>query len=402
MRVFGFVFFLAGALLAAEDVAQAQKQYGPGVSDTEIKIGQNAPFSGPGSSYGFQYRVMAAYLDALNARGGVNGRRILLIQKDDGYSPPKTAEVIRQLVENEDVLAIVGSFGTPTNAAIQKYLNLKKVPHLLIQSGASRWNDPEHFPWTTPYSPFYVGEGRAIGHFLLEEYGGKKIGALYQADDVGRDFMKGLREGLKAEAPTMIVKEVNYQATDPTIDSQIVALKSAGTDIVFLAAQNRFAAQAIRKIAELGWKPQIISTSIANSVKEVLVPAGEAASTGLISTTSYKTPSDPALQRDAGVQEYLSFLSKAFPGHDPDDIAAIRGFSVMEAAAEILRRCGDNLTRENVLKQATNLRGLRLSLLMEGVTIQTAPGDYSAIRQIQLIRFDGEKWVKLRELIDDE
>lgn len=214
--------------------------------------------------------------------------------------------------------------------------------------------------------------------------------------------MTGLREGLGAEASTMIVKEANYQATDPTIDSQIVALKSAGVDVVFLAAQNRFAAQAIRKIAELGWKPQIVSTSTANSVKEVLVPAGKAASTGMISTTSYKTPSDPAFRSDSGVQQYLSFLSHAFPGHDPDDIAAIRGFSVMEVATEILRRCGDNLTRENVLKQATNLRGLRLSLLIDGVTIQTNPGDYSALTQIQLIRFDGEKWVKFRELIKDD
>ncbi|WP_247391371.1 MULTISPECIES: ABC transporter substrate-binding protein [unclassified Bradyrhizobium] len=355
--------------------AQAEKLYDPGASDSEIRLGQNAAFSGPASSYSITQRVQASFVKAVNDNGGINGRKVVLLQRDEGYSPPKTVEVIRQLVEDDQVLAIVNSFGTPTSAAMQMYLNLRKVPQLLVHSGASRWNNPKDFPWTTPFSPFYSTEGESFARYLLKERPDAKIGVIYQADDIGKDFLKGLHHGLGAKSSTSILKEVSYQVTDPTVDSQLVDLKASGADVVFLAAQNKFAAQAIRKIHEIGWKPLIFVTSLANSISGVLVPAGIEASTGVITTSVYKVPGDPGFANDEGMKRYLTFMKENFPATNPDDISAASGYTAVEIAMEILRRCGDNLTRENLLKQATNLRGLKASMLLPGITIQTAPDD---------------------------
>lgn len=386
-------------VLLASGNALAQKKYDAGASDTEIKIGQNAPFSGPASSYSILSKVQTAYIKAVNDRGGINGRKITLLSRDDAYSPPKSVEVIRQLVEDDQVLAIVSPFGTPTNAAMQKYLNGNHVPQLLVQSGASRWNAPKDFPWTTPYSPFYDTEGEIFASYLLQNKPDAKIAVLYQADDIGRDYLKGLRAGLGDKAATMIVKEANYQATDPTIDSQIVTLKDSGADVVLLAAQNKFTAQAIRKINELGWKPQLLLTSIANSVAGVLAPAGLEASTGAITTTIYKVPDDPTWADDKGMKDYLAFMKENLPGSSPNDITAITGYNAIEIAVEILKRCGDDLTRDNVLKQATNLKGLKVSMLINGITIQTTPENYAAIEQTRFAKFDGKSWVLFGELV---
>jgi branched-chain amino acid transport system substrate-binding protein len=373
--------------------AHAQPAYGPGVTDREIKLGANAPYSGPASVYASFPRMMLAYFAMLNEKGGINGRQINLLTRDDAYSPPKTVEVTRSLVENDNVVAIMAPFGTPTNAAIQKYLNASGVPQLLVQSGGTRWNDPKQYPWTTPYSPTYVNESRIIARYLLAHKAGAKIGVLLQADDIGKDFVAGLKDGLGAKSNSMIVKEASYQATEPTIDSQIVNLKASGADTVLIAAQNKFASMAIRKIHELGWKPLIFLGSTANSISGVLVPAGLEASMGVLTTTSYKTPNDPTWANDKGMVDYLAFVAKYLPGQDPNDVIAVTGYSTAQLGAIILERCGDRLTRENILKQATNLKGISLPMLLPGITIQTTPEDYAAITERQFARFDGKTWV---------
>ncbi|TAI66196.1 ABC transporter substrate-binding protein [Bradyrhizobium sp. Leo170] len=379
--------------------ASAEKAYGPGVSDTEIKLGANAPYSGPASVYASFPRTMLGYFAMLNEKGGINGRQINLLTRDDGYSPPKTVEVTRSMVENDKVLAIMAPFGTPTNAAIQKYLNQNSVPHLLVQSGGTRWNDPKQFPWTTPYSPTYVNEFRIVARYILQNKPDAKIGVLLQADDIGKDFVLGLKEGLGAKADTMIVKEAPYQSTEPTIDSQIVNLKASGADTVLIAAQNKFASMAIRKIHELGWKPLIFLGSTANSISGVLVPAGLDASIGVLTTTSYKTPNDPTWASDKGMVDYLAFVAKYLPGMDPNDVIAVTGYTTAQLGAIILQRCGDNLTRENVIKQATNLKGVELPMLLPGISIQTTPEDYAAITERQFARFDGKTWVLFGNII---
>jgi branched-chain amino acid transport system substrate-binding protein len=390
------VFTLAAWTLAlgwSVGLAAAEKAYGPGVTDSEIKLGANAPYSGPASIYASFSKTMIAYFTMLNEKGGINERKIDFVTRDDAYSPPKTVEVTRALVENDNVLAIMAPFGTPTNAAIQKYLNSNSVPQLLVQSGGTRWNDPKQFPWTTPYSPTYVNESRIIGRYLLQNKPDAKVGVLLQADDIGKDFLSGLKDGLGAKAGSMIVKEAPYQSTEPTIDSQIVTLKASGADTILIAAQNKFASMAIRKIYELGWKPLIFLGSTANSIGGVLNPAGLEASTGILTTTSYKTPNDPTWANDKGMTDYLAFMAKYLPGQDPNDVIAVTGYTTAQLGAIILRRCGDNLTRENVLKQATNLKGIELPMLLPGISIQTNPDDYAAITERQFARFDGKTWV---------
>ncbi|GGC74746.1 ABC transporter substrate-binding protein [Chelatococcus reniformis] len=382
----------AGGLLASGS-AMAQKRYDSGASDTEIKIGQNAPFSGPASAYSSFSRTMQAYFKMLNEKGGINGRKITLVALDDGYSPPKTVEVVRKLVEDDQVLAIVGPFGTPTNAAIQKYLNAKQVPQLLVQSGVSRWNEPKDFPWTTPYSPSYLNEGKNIAGFILKQNPSARIGLFMQSDDIGKEYAKGVREALGDKANTMIVKETSYQVTDSTVDSQMLALKNAGADVVLVGAQNKFAAQAVRKIHELGWKPLVILPSISNSVAGVLEPAGLEAAVGVVTTSPYKTPSDPTWANDPGMRDYLAFMKSYLPSDKPDDIIAVTGYSTAQAAAEILKRSGDDLTRANVLKQATHLEGLSLPLLLPGIVFQASGGGYPTLEETRFARFDGKTWV---------
>jgi branched-chain amino acid transport system substrate-binding protein len=396
-----YSLFAVGTLVlgCSLGAASAEPAYGPGVTDREIKLGANAPYSGPASIYASFPRTMLAYFAMLNEKGGINGRQINLLTRDDAYSPPKTVEVIRSLVESDNVIAIMAPFGTPTNAAIQKYLNANGVPQLLVQSGGTRWNDPKQYPWTTPYSPTYVNESKIIARYLLQNKADAKIGVLLQADDIGKDFLSGLKEGLGVKSDSMIVKEATYQTTEPTIDSQIVNLKASGADTVLIAAQNKFASMAIRKIHELGWKPLIFLGSTANSISGVLVPAGLEASTGVLTTTSYKTPNDPAWANDKGMIEYLAFVAKYLPGQDPNDVIAVTGYTTAQLGAIILERCGNELTRENILKQATNLKGIQLPMLLPGIAIQTTPEDYAAITERQFARFDGKTWALFGNVI---
>ncbi len=396
------ILLAAALILVGGGAGYAQKAYGPGVSDTEIKLGANAPYSGPASVYASFPRTMLGYFAMLNEKGGVNGRKINYLTRDDAYSPPKTLEVIRSLVEGDQVLAIMAPFGTPTNAAIQKYLNTNGVPQLLVQSGGTRWNDPKQNPWTTPYSPTYVNESRIVARYILKTNPAAKIGVFLQSDDIGKDFLIGLKDGLGAKAGSMIVMEASYQVTDTTVDSQIVGLKAAGADTLLIAAQNKFATMAIRKIHELGWKPLIIVGSASNSIAGVLVPAGLDASVGILTTTSYKTPNDPLWAKDKGVVEYMEFMAKYVPGQDPNDVIAVTAYTTAQLGAHILQRSGDNLTRENVLKQATNLKGAAFPMLLPGITIQTTPDDYSAITQRQFAKFDGKTWVMFGDVISPD
>jgi len=394
-------FYAAGlvCLLAATN-AFAQKKYGPGVTDTEIKIGHNMPLSGPASAYSLIGKVQDAYIKVLNDKGGINGRKINLLTRDDGYSPPKTLEITRQLVEDDQVLAIVSPFGTAPNIAIQKYLNEKQVPQLLAQTSSERMNDPKNFPWTTPYSSFGNIEAEIFANFILKTMPNAKIGILAQADDIGKDYIKGLRAGLGDKANSMIVKEATNQVTDPTVDSQVLILKDAGADVIFMATTAKFGAQAIRKIHELGWKPQILLTSPINSVNSVLEPAGLEASKGAVTALYFKTVGDPAWDNDKGVKDYVAFMKENFPSVSPNDTIAFHGFTAIEMAVEILRRSGDDLTRENVIKQATNLKGFAPSLLLPGITIQTNPKDFTAITQMQFAKFDGKGWALFGGIID--
>ena len=380
------------ALGLCSSSVNAQKSYGPGVTDTEIKLGQNAPYSGPASLYASFPRTMLAYFAVINDAGGINKRKINLLTRDDAYSPPKTVEVIRAMVEEDQVLAIMSPFGTPTNAAIQKYLNTQKVPQLLVQSGGARWNDPKQYPWTTPYSPSYLSEGKGIAIYLQQTKPAAKVGVFLQSDDIGKDFLLGLKEGFGAKADAAIVKEVSYQVTDSTVDSQIVSLQAAGADTIMIAAQNKFAAMAIRKMHEMGWKPLIILGSTANSVAGVLVPAGLDAATGVLTTTSYKTPNDPTWAKDKGMIDYLAFMKKNMPAQDSNDVIAVTAYTTAQLAAIMIERCGDNLTRDNLLKQAVNLQGVELPMLLPGISIRTNPADYAAIVQRQFARFNGTTW----------
>jgi ABC-type branched-subunit amino acid transport system substrate-binding protein len=376
---------------AASGAFAGDKKYDPGASDTEIKIGQTMPYSGPASGYGTQGKAELAYWKMINSKGGINGRKITLLTMDDSYSPPKTVEQTRKLVEQDEILADIGSLGTPTNSAIQKYLNGKKVPHILISTGAAKWNDPKNFPWTTPFYPPYAQEAKIYGKYIVKQLPSAKIGVIYQNDDFGKDYLRGFKEGL-GERADLIVKELTYEVTDPTIDSQIVALKSAGADVVFTIATPKFGAQSIRKIADLGWKPTHFIVSVASSIGGVLEPAGVEASTGLITALSNKVIGDPAWNDDQGVKDYLAFMKEWYPEGNPIDGSNQTGYGSAQFTAIILKNCGDELTRENVLKQATNLTDISLPLLLPGITLSITPTDYSTFSTFRLAKFDGKTW----------
>lgn len=383
----------AAAVLAvvAAPAFGADKQYGPGVTDTEIKLGQTMPYSGPASAYGSVGKAELAYWKMVNSRGGINGRKINLLSMDDGYSPPKTVEQTRKLVEQDEVLAIVGSLGTPTNSAIQKYLNGKKVPHLLISTGASKWNDPQNFPYTTPFYPPYVQEAKIYGSYIARMMPNAKVGVIYQNDDFGKDYVKGFKDALGAKA-SMIVKEVTYEVADPTIDSQIVTLKSSGVDTLVTIATPKFGAQAIRKVGDLGWKPTHFIVSVASSISGVLEPAGLEASKGLITALGTKVVGDPKWDNDEGVKQYLAFMKEWYPDGNPIDGSAQTGYNSAMMAEIILKACGDNLTRENLLKQATNFKDVALPLFLPGITVSISPTDYSTFNTFRLAKFDGKTW----------
>ncbi|MCS3445992.1 MULTISPECIES: ABC transporter substrate-binding protein [Bradyrhizobium] len=388
--------------LAAAQPAFADKKYGPGVTDTEVKVGQTMPYSGPASAYGTQGRMEEAYYAMINAKGGVNGRKIKLISLDDAYSPPKTVEQTRRLVEQDEVLAIIGTIGTPTNSAIQKYLNQKKVPQIFISTGAAKWDDPKNFPWTTQLYPPYQMEGMIFAKYLLKNKPDAKLGVFSQNDDAGKDYVKGLKDGLGDKAKTMIVKEVTYEVSDPTVDSQIVSLKASGADTLFTMATPKFGAQAIRKVYELGWKPLNYVVSVSSSIKGVMEPAGVEASKGLLTALAFKTPTDPSWENAADVKEFKDFLAKWYPQGDIADGSNVTGYISAYMTVKIIEMCGDDLTRENLLKQATNLNKVAAPLLLPGISISTRPDRYAPFTQMQIATFDGKSWVPQGETFNTD
>jgi branched-chain amino acid transport system substrate-binding protein len=400
-RFFHFVTGTAIAIALSASSAYAQKKYDPGATDTEIKIGQTVPFSGPASAYATIGKAQAAYFNMINEQGGVNGRKINLIQYDDAYSPPKAVEQVRKLVESDEVLLTFQIIGTPSNAAVQKYLNTKKVPQLFAATGASKFTDPKNFPWTLGFNPNYFVEGRIYGQYILKEYPNAKIGVLYQNDDLGKDYLNGIKSGLGDKAATMIVAEASYEVSDPTIDSQILKLKAAGTDRFFSASTPKFAAQAIKKNAELGWKPIHILDINATSVGAVMQPAGLEASKGVISVNYGKDPLDPTWKDDAGMKRYFDFMAKYFPDGDKNSGFNTYGYGTAQLMVHVLKQCGDDLTRENVLKQATNLKNVQLDLSLPGIVVNTTPNDYRLNKQLQMMKFNGERWELFGPIIED-
>jgi branched-chain amino acid transport system substrate-binding protein len=400
----GILHLFTGAAVAitlSAAPASAQKKYDTGATDTEIKIGQTVPFSGPASAYAGIGKTQAAYLRMINDQGGINGRKLNLIQYDDAYSPPKAVEQVRKLVEGDEVLFTFQIIGTPSNAAVQKYLNAKQVPQLLASTGASRFSDPQNAPWTIAFNPNYQSEGRIYAKYILQNYPDAKIGIFYQNDDLGRDYIAGLKTGLGEKAATMIVGEASYELSDPTIDSQIVKLKSLGADLLYDASTPRFAAQAIKKVADLGWKPVHILDINASPVSATLKPAGLDISKGIISTNYGKDPGDPQWKDDPGLKRYFAFMDKYYPEGDKLNTVNTYGYSTAELLVQILHQCGDDLTRENIMRQATNLKNFTASLALPGMTISTSPTDYRINKQMQMMKFNGERWELFGPIISD-
>jgi branched-chain amino acid transport system substrate-binding protein len=389
------------AIALSTSSAHAQKKYDTGATDTEIKIGQTVPFSGPASAYSSIGKTQAAYFRMINDQGGINGRKINLIQYDDAYSPPKAVEQVRKLVESDEVLLTFQIVGTPSNAAVQKYLNAKKVPQLFAATGASKFTDPKNFPWTLGFNPNYQTEGRIYGQYILKNHPDAKIGVLYQNDDLGRDYLTGIKAGLGDKAAKMIVAEASYEVTDPTIDSQVLKIKDAGADLFFNASTPKQAAQAIKKIAELGWHPVQIVDINATSVGAVLTPAGLEASKGLISTNYGKDPSDPQWKDDPGMKRYFDFMTKYYPDGDKNSNFNTYGYSTAQLMAHVLKQSGDDLTRENVIKQATNLRNVELDLSLPGMKANTTEDDYRVNKQMQMMKFNGERWELFGPILED-
>jgi len=393
-------FLAAIALLAATSSgALAQKIYDTGATDTEIKIGNIMPYSGPASAYGVIGKTEQAYFNKINAEGGINGRKINFVSYDDGYSPPKTVEQARKLVESDEVLFIFNSLGTPPNTAIQKYMNTKKVPQLFVATGATKWNDPKEFPWTMGWQPNYQSESRIYAKYILKEKPDAKIAVLYQNDDYGKDYLKGLRDGLGAKAASMIIIEESFEVTQPTIDSNIVKLKSLNADVFFNVTTPKFAAQAIKKMAEIEWKPLHFLNNVSVSIGSVIKPAGMENAQGIISSAYLKDPTDPQWKDDAGMKAWNEFLDKYFPEANRTDASVIYGYTVAQTLVHVLKQCGDDLTRENVMRQAANIRGLELGGLLPGVKIDTSPTDFAPLSQLQLMRFKGETWERFGDVI---
>jgi branched-chain amino acid transport system substrate-binding protein len=386
-------FSTAVVLLAASGSSSfAQKKYDTGVTDTEIKIGNIMPYSGPASAYGVLGKTDAAYFRKINAEGGINGRKITFISYDDAYSPPKAVEQARKLVESDEVLLIFHSLGTPSNSAIQKYMNTKKVPQLFIASGATKWNDPQNFPWTMGWQPNYQSEARVYAKYILKEKPNARIAVIYQNDDYGKDYLKGLRDGLGDKAASMIVAEDAYEIAEPTIDSHVVKMKSLNTDVFIDVTGPKFAAQAIRKAAEIGWKPLHFLNSVSASIGAVIRPAGPENAQGIISVAYLMDPLDPQWKDDPGMKAFDEFLAKDFPEGNRADSLLVTGFNIAQTLVQVLKQCGDNLTRENVMKQAANLKDFRTTNLLPGITINTGTIDFAPIKQMQLRVFKGERW----------
>jgi ABC-type branched-subunit amino acid transport system substrate-binding protein len=372
--------------------ALSQKKYDPGASDREIRIGNTNPYSGPASAYGTIGKSIAAYFAMVNEQGGINGRKVNFISYDDGYSPPRTVEMVRKLVEQDQVLFVFQTLGTPSNTAIHKYMNMKKVPQMHVATGATKWNDPKNHPWTMGWQPNYQTEGRVYARHILQTKADAKIGILFQNDDYGKDYVKGLKDGLGARAKSMIVAEVSYEVSEPTVDSQIVQLQSSGANVFFNVTTPKFAAQAIRKAYDIGWKPVHYLNNVSTSVGSVLKPAGLEKSVGLITTAYYKDPSDKRWADDAAVKQWQEFMKKYYPDGNVNDGFNMYGYSVAATLHEVLKQCGDNLTRENIMRQAASMKDFRIDTLLPRITITTSKDDYAPIEAVQLQRFNGTQW----------
>ena len=378
--------------------AYAQKSYGPGVTDTEIKIGNIMPYSGPASSYGLIGKTEQAYFNMINEQGGINGRKINFISYDDAYSPPKTVEQARKLVESDNVLMLFNPLGTPPNTAIQKYLNQNKVPQLFVATGATKWNDAKNFPWTMGWQPNYQNEGTIYAQYILKNKPNAKIAIIYQNDDYGKDYLKGFMDGLGDKIKPVIT--LTYEVADPTIDSQMARLAASGADTFFNITTPKFAAMSIKKAAELNWRPLQFLNNVSASVGAVLKPAGFENSQGIISTGYLKDPTDPQWANDEGFKKWVAFVDKYMPGANKTDNNIVFGYNVAQGLVQVLKQCGDNLTRENVMKQAANLKDVKLDLLLPGMVVNTSPTDYGPIQQEQLQAFKGDRWELFGELYD--
>jgi branched-chain amino acid transport system substrate-binding protein len=388
-------------IAASSSGALAQKKYDTGASDTEIKIGNIMPYSGPASAYGVIGKTEEAYFKKINAEGGINGRKINFVSYDDGYSPPKTVEQARKLVESDEVLFIFNSLGTPPNSAIQKYMNSKKVPQLFVATGATKWNDPKDFPWTMGWQPNYQSETQISAKYILKNYPNAKIGVLYQNDDYGKDYLKGLKDGLGSKT-SMIVLEESYEVSEPTIDSHIVKLKATGADVFVNITTPKFAAQAIKKNAEIGWKPVHFLNNVSASVGSVMKPAGFENGQDIISSNYLKDPTDSQWKTDAGMKAWNEFLDKYYPEANRADASVMYGYTVAQGLVQALKQCGDNLTRENVMKQAASIKDLELGGLLPGVKVNTSATDFAPISQLQLMKFKGETWERFGEVMSGD
>ncbi|MBR0967817.1 ABC transporter substrate-binding protein [Bradyrhizobium diazoefficiens] len=391
---------LALALVAAStSIASAQKKYDTGATDTEIKIGNIMPYSGPASAYGIIGRTEAAYFKKINEEGGINGRKINFISYDDAYSPPKAVEQARKLVESDEVLFVFNSLGTPSNSAIQKYMNAKKVPQLFVATGATKWNDPQNFPWTMGWQPSYQSETQIYAKWLLKNKPDAKIAVLFQNDDYGKDYLKGLKDGLGSKAASMIVMEESYETSEPTIDNHIIKLKATGADVFMNITTPKFAAQAIKKNGEIGWKPLHFLNNVSASVGSVIKPAGFDAAQDVVSAAYLKDTTDKQWDNDPGMKAYVEFMTKYFPEGDKTDNGTVVGYSVAQTLVQVLKQCGDDLTRANVMKQAASLKDFRAEMLLPGIKINTGPTDFAPISSLQLQRFKGERWELFGDVI---
>ena len=389
----------AAGLVLAGSLAFAAGQYGPGASDTEIKIGNTMPYSGPASAYGIIGKTEAAYFAMINEQGGINGRKINFISRDDGYSPPKTVEQVRQLVEQDQVLFLFSTLGTPTNVAIHIYLNDNKVPQLLVATGADQWNDPKHFPWTIGLIPSYGTEAHIYARYILKNLPDAKIAVLYQNDDFGKDYLNGLRNGLGDKAAKMIIATQSYETTDPTVDSQVVALQGSGANVLLTAAIPKFTTLAIRKVYDVGWRPTQFLNSVSTSVGSVMKPAGAEKGVGILSAAYTKDPTDPQWQDTPEYKDWLAWMKKYNTSGNVSDAFTVYGYSTAQTLVAVLKACGDDLSRENVMKQATQIHDLKLPMLLPGITISTGADDYAPIKQMQLQKFDGTTWKVFGEVM---
>ncbi|MBX3658482.1 MAG: ABC transporter substrate-binding protein [Ramlibacter sp.] len=388
---------LACSLLGGQALAQAK--YGPGASAKEIKLGQTMPYSGPASSYGTIGKVEQAYFKKINDEGGINGRKINLISVDDGYSPPKAVEQVRKLVEQEEVLALFQTLGTPSNSAIHKYVNAKKVPHLFLATGATKWSDPKNYPWTMGFNLSYQTEGEIYARYLLKNKPNAKIAILYQNDDYGKDVLAGVKHVLTGANAKMIVAEATYEVADPTVDSQILTLKASGADTFINIATPKFAAQAIRKVYDSGWRPLHMVNNVGASVGSVLTPAGLDKSVGLVTVQYYKDANDPQWKDDPAMLEWRAFMARYYLEGNVADASNIYGYLAAQTMVQVLKQCGNDLTRENVMRQAANLKNAKFSMLLPGITMNTGPNDFSPVEQAQLAKFDGKQWVLFGDVI---